>query len=372
MLPIAYMCIAFSGTFLSYTILRFNRIFKFTRLILGQIFCILLILVLIRFSLVFFSTKWEYFILPVFYETLFILGSILLASISAHFLTVNQNERLLGIIISGKFVAEIISGILIKYYVTWIGVKNFFIIAAVFTFLYFIVVGIAFQTFKRPKDEAEFQQKEKREISLLSVLKNRYYRLIIFFSLFFIISFFFIENAFYGQVALNFIAQDEMAGFLGQFASVSSFITLLFLVFITGNVLNRFGLLTGLLIFPALLFVTIVLVEVSGRLPGLYSYIFWFTALTQLAKEVLNYSFNHPTRIILFRVIPISKRYSLQTISYGLVDPLFCAIAGIILFILMTVYGIGSVNLLLILIPVLILWMGLMILIYKEYKALSS
>lgn len=375
-LPFVYMIVALAGTTITGGYLRLEKHLSLNRSTLCYLSFIFAGLTFFRLTLFFTDSKWFTFLLPVWNELLLCLINIESGVLAARIFTVRQSKRLLGLVDSGQFAAEITVGSLMGVLVRLIGTPNLLFMAAMGAGCAMVLAMYLFslfynQTPSREVHKEAIKEKDSRESRIRSaeMIKKRYILFIFVFYILFIFSHYFVDNAFYEQVSVQFRDDKEVAAFLGQFYALYGFLSLVLLTFCSGMVLSRFGLRTGMLILPVGITTGAIAVVLADLLHAPLALIFWFTAMTRMIKMVLNSSFNRPSRTILFQVLPVEQRSWTQTTLYGMADPLFSGITGGVLLILMNYFFFGTVQLFRLLLLILSVWIGVAILTHREYLA---
>ena len=373
-LPYVYIIVALAGTLITAGILQLERRISFSQLLSVILIFELSIPLILRGTLFFTPNKWIYFLLPVWHEVLICLTNIEFGSLVTQILTVRQGKRLLGLVSSGRFVAEICTGFLMGFIVNRLGTPNLLIIVTLSVGCTLSMVGVALSSSKSlnalqggNNQKKEKKESEKKKISFKEMVKKRYIFLLFIYYILFLLAYYFVDNAFYVQASSKFSDSETLASFLGKFSATSGVFSIFSLTFLSGPVLNRYGLLAGLLILPLGLTVGALLVFISGALKGLGALVFWFTVMTQILRQVLNYSFNAPSRTILYQVLPANQRSWVQATVYGIIDPVFSGVSGLILLLLMQLFSFGTVGLFKVMFFILFGWVAIMFLIYKEY-----
>ena len=140
-------------------------------------------------------------------------------------------------------------------------------------------------------------------------------------------------------------------------------LTILLQLFITGRVMQRFGVATTIAIIPFLLALGFVFLAIAPVLPVLVA--------TQIARRAGNYAVTKPSREVLFTVVSRSQKYKaknfLDTVVYRGSD----AVAGWV-FAGMKGLGLGLSAIAWIAVPVAIIWMALGIQLGKQQRRMAE
>lgn len=371
LLPLVYVGSAFAGTLVTLLYLRLDRRLSLSKLLSANLCFTAVSLFGFAFAVLITDAKWIVFALPILSEVIISLINTESATLNSHVLTVRQGKRLLGVIGSGEFLAEIGVGFSIVVLVALIGTSNLLFLGALssvaaLAVLARIFAGATYRLSTSPKSD-EGAATTKGNISFFAMVKNRYIFLLFFSYVFFILTYYFVDSVFYYEVSSRFSSDEEIATFLGRFSALYGFLALLSLVFLSGKVLKHYGLLVGLMILPIGMVLGILSVMVTGAFDGLETLIFWFAVMTQLTRFVLNNAFNRPSRNILSQALPAEQRSWTLATMFGIVDPISTGIAGVCLWVFMNVLAFGTVQLFYVVSIVLVLWAFLLVLTYREY-----
>ena len=371
LLPLIYVGSAFAGTLVTILYLRLDRRLSLNKLLSANLCLTAVSLFVFAFALLMTDAKWIVFALPILSEVIISLINTESATLNSNVLTVRQGKRLFGLIGSGEFLAEIGVGFSIVVLVALIGTSNLLFLGALSSVAALVVLARIFAgtTYRLPAipKSNEDVATDKGNISFFAMVKNRYVFLLFFSYVFFIFTYYFVDSAFYSEVSSRFSSDEEIATFLGRFSALYGFLALLSLALLSGKVLQRYGLLVGLMILPIGMVLGILSVIVTGAFDGVEALIFWFAVMTQLMRFVLNNAFNRPSRNILSQALPAEQRSWTLATMFGIVDPIATGVAGVSLWLFMNVLEFGTVQLFYVVSIVLVVWVFLLVLTYQEY-----
>lgn len=159
--------------------------------------------------------------------------------------------------------------------------------------------------------------------------------------------------------------ESELASYFGGFYAAVYFATALLQAFATGRVLNNRGLVAGLCLFPAALFLSCLsdLIMKSAR---------FVVVCVTVAKgaDALKRSMTDPAIQLLYGPIAPIPRHRILTAVTGIVKPLSEAFTGLILILLMPHLTAQSIS-----VPILILvliWLGLILSVVRGYRWMTD
>lgn len=288
-----------------------------------------------RVVLGFTDNKIVVFSLPLILEIIYMLFSLQYTAQVTRLLNVRQTKRLGGLARSGEFVAETVSGISVTFLLNYISVVNLLVVGVVAVFGVFGVVQYTVAKFRDrlavPTNELS---EEKQAGNLLGLLKLPYVRLVSLCYGAYIFAYFFLDIAFYQYAAVRFPQQHAMGQFLGQFFAATGIVTLLAMVFMFAPVLRRFGILAGILAFPAAIAAGCTVVSGTAIFGAGTKVVFAAMVVTNTLRFVLESAIWRPSVGILFQVLPDRQRSQGTSLIEGVIDPGSGGFAGVVLYVI--------------------------------------
>jgi ATP/ADP translocase/HEAT repeat protein len=123
-----------------------------------------------------------------------------------------------------------------------------------------------------------------------------------------------------------------LATFFGTFYMYTGMVSFVFQFFFAGRLVERFGLLFGLLALPVVLMpgsFAILLVPAAG-----VSVALWTATSAKGSDNVLRYGINNPTSQLLYQPLPSKLRAQAKALMSGFVTPVANGLAGLLLLLL--------------------------------------
>jgi hypothetical protein len=149
-----------------------------------------------------------------------------------------------------------------------------------------------------------------------------------------------IDFAFLDQANSRFQNEDELARLFGVLFGGAQAVTLVLLTFVTGQLLNRFGIATGMMLrrvaLTSCFVVTIVVLFTVSS--GAASY--WLALTAKVMDLVLFSAITAPAFLILYQPLRPDRRLATQMNVESVIGPLASAAAGAIL--LLNTLGLGD------------------------------
>ena len=367
-LPYVYIGISILAILASFGYLKLSGRVSLSKLLLFTAAFLALASLGLRIGLGLTRAGWLVFLLPIWYEVMFTLSNLEFWNLAGRLCDVRQGKRLFGMIGAGEQTAIIIGGFLVPALVAWIGTPNLLLLAAgafVGVLAVVIVTGRFFgKALGAPASEN--RPAESAEAAANSPWRDRYITLLFGAFGLLIVSYFFIDNIFYTLATLQYPGASQLAAFIGPFFAVIALLTLLSQTFLTGPIVNRFGVRIALLISP----VCLGLLAGSAVLAGIglaAALFFWLIALLKMFDLTAVMAIDEPVIKILYQPLPANQRVRATTVVEGFIYPLAIGVAGVGLSVLTGPLHSKVLPLLCVLLFILAAWLVLGLLLGRQY-----
>jgi ATP/ADP translocase/HEAT repeat protein len=356
-LPKIYIGIGVIVTLLSLIYLRLSERLSFPKLLSANVIFLILSLLGFRFGLQIGAFKWLVFFLPIWYEVLWTLTNLEYWNLAGRLFNVRQGKRLFGLIGASEQVAIIAGGFLVPIVVGVIGTTNLFVLSALSMVGVLITIFYTSSSYASRLTAPKETLPVKKQKNSLNLLQNPY--ILAIFGLFAldIIAYFTIDNIFYAQAEIHFPTEVQLAGFVGVFFGFCGLLTLIVRTFLTGHVISRYGVRTGLLLTPLLLFVSGLLAATTGTFLTALVLFFWLVALMRSIDMVFIEAIDLPTINVLYQPLPAAKRVQVQAMVEGIIYSLSIGLTGVALWLFTSLAKPSNVQLLYVVLGILIVWM---------------
>lgn len=281
---------------------------------------------------------------------IFSLAEISFLMITMHFWTYandlfdpREGKRCFPLIGGVGLLGMVVGGLLAKPVVALIGTTNIFILWSLI-----LLISIPFTlwvhkeevlSLKRSGDENPIKEGMKesnfRE-SVRSLWKIPLIRTLTFLSVPMWLVVYFVDFQFFLAINEVFKNQDKLTGFLGMFNSITSLVGFLIQIFLTGKLLQKFGIGLSLLSHPFSMSIGSLGLVIRSLLPNPLSSSFFsfrnFSAVfAKFSDNAIYYSIRESASHLLFNAIPEEKRGQARAFVSGIVENSCIALAGIIL-----------------------------------------
>lgn len=369
-LPWVYILNALVVSAITFFYLKLSKRVSFSTLLLGNILFLFLVICAFRLGLEIRSNQWIIFGLPVLFQLLINFGNLAFWSLAGRLLNVRQAKRLFGFIGGGQWAAIVLIGFLISPIVNLIGISNLLLIAAVSMGCALALLVTLTREFSIPLRSVEAEPPSSTSQPRTHGSLNCYILLLFCLVILWWVAYYFIDNIFYGQLAVQYPDEQSLAGFLGFYLAAQAFLILSINTFFAGPVLNRYGVRLGLGILPVVLIVFTASTAVLGTLLNAALLLFVMAVLSKLVNMALGFSVDLSAQNVMYQPLQPQQRARVKTMADGIVQPLGNGIAGLALLLLNTLLALEMVQLSYILLLVVVGWLIVVVLLNREYPGM--
>lgn len=379
-IPYIYLIVSVVTTVISLLYLKLASYISFSGLLMTNLSFVFLMTGLFRLGLLNSETNWVIFLLPVWYNVMWALMNLAFWGLAGRLFDVRQGKRLFGLLTGGKKIGEFTSGFLTPFVVVLVNGTNLLIVAMgtiFFIFLSLVVLANNYSGKINVASTGSSHQSKPKKISLLQLVKSKYIAILFIQIVLGWTAFFFLDVVFLDVVTTRFSNADQLAGFLGVFYAVVAIFIVFGSLFLTGPVLNRFGVRAGILVLPVALTIFLGSLVIGGVLSADITVLFVIIAITRFTSSSFVNVTDVPATNILYQPMSPHKRSQVQATSDGIVYPVSMGVAGILLLFFTQMLSLEILPLSIILLLIVILWIFTATLLGKEYpnmleKALSK
>lgn len=371
-LPYVYIFTALANSLFGILYGALSRRLSFTRLLVVNL-AIQLIAVL-GFWLIFNLTtaQWPALVFMILVELLWLLTSLEFWPLAARIFTLQQGKRLFGLIGIGDTVAAMIGGFAVPTLVIFMGTYNLLLLAAGGSAASLLIIVAITRQFRARIEAIDSSSPHETTYGSQSApRRTRYVTLIFAVTAIGTIAYYFLDNAFYGLTELQYTDSEMLAGFFGIYFAVVALVQLTAQSFLSAWMVNRFGVITCIVLPPLIVTIMTGLAALSGLIAGAAAITFVLMAIVRLVDYILRASLSNSTTMTIYQSLPPLLRVQTQTRVEGLIEPLMTGLAGVLLLLIVDVLGLSSVDVIVLSVVVLLLWTLFSFLLSREYpKAL--
>jgi ATP:ADP antiporter, AAA family len=339
------------------------------RLLAANLGLLLLSLLALQLALTTTASSAPIVVLAIWGEVVWVLTSLVFGALVGQLFNVRQSRRLVGLVGSGEVVAGILGGFLIPLLVRRMGTASLLLVAALGAGLALALLPALWRAGRSGAWGSHEGSAEPAAKVPARLLKSGYIRLIFAFAALSLLGYFFLDTMFYIEVEARYPDEEQLASFLGVFYGLVGLLTLAGRSLLIARVLERFGMLGGLLAVPLAVVGGTLAIVVAGLAAAGTALIFWLVVLTKLLNEVLKDAIDQPVSLILYQPLRAEQRVSAQTAVESTVEPLASGIAGILLLVLGVFAGLSNLGLTIALLGMLAIWMLVGLNLERAYTA---
>ncbi len=371
MLPVAFIAagilVWLSGLLYSY----FQKKLRYTKVLTGGLF--LLLISVIAFLSLYISTSSiiAIFLLYAWIRVFAYVHAITFWGLAGRIFSLRQGKRLFGLITGGEVFASILSFFSVPFLLKIMDTEDLLFIsgsALIIAFLVLIYIVKKFKIKLDIKSTKKVQKKVSSEKGKSLFLKNRYYKLFFVIAFLPIFAQFFVDFIFQAQAKVEFPVRESLTSFVGLFFGMSAIVEFILKTFVSGRLMNKYGMRFGLLAFPIMLAFSFALASVFGLFYGAVSLFFSFVSLGRLFTRAARTSFNDPATQILYQPLPPEERISFQNKIESGPKAYASIAAGVLLLIFSQISFFTLVYFSIFLLIITAIWYKSAVLVFKEYK----
>ena len=319
---------------------------------------------------------WAILLLPGWFQTQINLVNLAVWPLAGRLFDVRQSKRLLGLVGTGTWIANIVGGFIVAPLIVWFGTSPMLLIAAIVTacglWLLRIILRIELPATRSPGTTAAPRAATRSSSpSRVEHHMSRYTRLILAYVFLWWVAFYFLDNIFYDRASVQFPDAAHLARAIGLQLSATGVLALITSIAGIGYVLRRFGLQVALLAMPVVCGVAVGALALTGSL-GQTGLLFWLAATARLINVGWGFSLSQSALVLSYQPLPSEQRGQVQTLAEGIVQPLAIGFAGLMLLGLNTVLGLRAVELAWFFVGFIILLCVVIMLLSRQYPQVLS
>ena len=287
-----------------------------------QIFIITISTIVFSLSLFLFQKKLVGFIIPLLFiwvEIINVLSIMQFWILAGEIFNPRQAKRLFSYIAAGGSLAAIISGYLIKPFVKIYGSENLLNLSIFFLFGSLIIAQLV-----KGQNRQSIQKSKPDNSNEIQIRLGKYLKSIAFM----VGTAAFISKVIDYQfkiIAVNtYPDQNQLANFFGTYYMSTGIATLIMQFFITGPILNRFGVVVALGILPIFIGIGSISFLIYGTLTAIF--------FSKFSDQVFRFSTNSAVTEILWIPVSKNKKRTFKPLIDGSIKSGMEGLAGITIF----------------------------------------
>lgn len=310
------------------------------------------------------GVRWPAMALAVWFHVIFALTSVAFWSVATQVVDIRQGKRLFSLVTTGDVVAFSVGGFLILQVVGTIGAPNLLLIGAGGL----VLAGFSFVGLTRVRPErfrgGARPSEGPRAPERVSWTSPYLVMMMAYFILSAIV-FVFLDNAFADVAQQRYSDTAQLARFFGTYSAVAALVNFAFRTFGAGRMIQKFGLIAGLVGLPAVVLMGSSVVAGAGLFLPAVGLVFWLTTMTRLFDKVFR-GVQASSIATLYQ--PLMERGpAIQTTMDGIIDSAAIGLAGVALLALHTFFDIGAPELAVFLVVFCAIWIVVAMRLRGEY-----
>jgi HEAT repeat protein len=296
------------------------------------------------------------FALLVFHRVLSVLTDLEYWAVAGRLYDVRQAKRLFGPIGTGEVVARIVGSFAVPFLVATLGVPDLLSLSAgaLLLCLVLLLQILPMEPAPGPGGPGRNPREEARGFPELT--QDPYLRALFALAVFSVLAKYFVDFAFLAETRERTVDVKTFASFFGIFSGLTQFLSLLTRVLVSGRLLTRFGVRTGLLVLPAAHTLCTAAIPLAALSPEATAAVFWLVVANQGIYKVLKHPIDNPCFKVLYQPLPRRDRLSAQVAVEALVIPVTTGLAGVVMLLFARVGGYDPVAFAWVLLPTFLLW----------------
>ncbi|MFL6293457.1 MAG: cyclic nucleotide-binding domain-containing protein [Thermoanaerobaculia bacterium] len=373
-LPSAYIASGVVGSLAVWLFSLFQRRVPFRRLLTGNLIFLLAAVCAFRLGFGLGDPRWMSLLVFVCVDPLLTLLDLGFWGLAGRTYDLQQGKRLFGLVSSGEVVAEILGFFLVPVLVSFFSrdAADLLLLAAVGLALCLLVVLAGARGLPAEAEAGKVLPApvERPAAPPGGLLRDRYFVRVSLLAVCLIFTLYFVDFGFLSSTRATFHNKEALAIFLGVFWGATKVVELAMKTFLSGRLIQQFGLLFGLLSLPAGVLLCALLAAGSAGLQGTAALSFFvFLCLAKLMEFVVRRSLFDPSFKVLFQPVDENERFAFQTRVEGTVKQASLGLAGLALLLIGRSPALGPASVVWLLVFLLMAWLALTLLTHREYHA---
>jgi len=375
MLPFIYISVGVLVPVASWGFSRLQRRWNLAKIAPLVLICFLAMFVLSWLGLLFPDSRWLSFFLMIGYALGNLFSAIIRGSLAGQMFDARALKRNYPLILGGHVLSIILGGALIPVLVGILGKPEHLLLVSGFSMGCALLVNLFLVRTRQGEMGRDTQEPSvKKKVSLFRLLFNKYLLLLLLYQVFSTVGSQLVDFIFNSKAEQLFPDAVMLVQFFGNFMAIVTAVGLVFVLFVAGKLLVRFGMSVGLSANPIAVFFCLLVAAVTGLFTGPGSSEFIWLALTAMAMDfIFTTSFTDTSIQSSYQPISKTERAGVQTIIEGLGIPVAFGLTGFLLLLLNMLPGIDLLHIVWFSVLVFGGWVYVSILLFRSYtKKLSQ
>ena len=336
-LPFVYLAAALLNIATGAVYASLQKRTRFRALMTGTVAFLLATTVALRAGLALSEAGVLVFVLLVWYRAVSALTDLEYWAVAGRLYDVRQAKRLFGLVGSGEVLARITGSFAVPLLVHGLGVPNLLVLSAIAMAACLVLVRVvlapaaqaaapgAASVLATPTEPGGGWRRA------VAALRDRYLLVIFALAFFGVLAKYFVDFAFLAEMRARFGDAKGLASSFAIFSGVSQTLSLLTRLFVSGRILDRYGIRVGLLVLPAAQVVCTAALVAAGAFSAGGALVFWLVIANQGIYKTLKHPIDNPSFKVLYQPLRKDRRLSAQIAVETLVTPIAIGVAGAVM-----------------------------------------
>lgn len=339
-LPKVYLGIGLLTIIIGYVYTLFHSHFAFNRVVLGFFIVIGCVTTIFWCLLAGFNNVWIIALLASWSMVSFYLIDYSLWSVFNQIYNLQQAKRLFGLLGAGQSIGGVIAGLLLPVLLLFVAAQQVILLIGILILLASLPLIKLLNLPNKLQEERVVRETKTPEGTMRSIFSNKYIvklMALVFLAIFLLYMVDILFNTFAKE---HYPEEQALAGFLGLFFGVVEGASFVISAFIYRQLMERYGAVLSLLLYPALLITVSIFIFVSNLVPLLVLLTFWLVVLLKFFEASVRANLNGITIVFLLQPLPPALRLLMLSKNHLFITPLAAIIISLIMIAVTNTVGI--------------------------------
>ncbi len=326
-LPYVYLLAAMVSIVAGLGYTRAKERVAFAPLMTGTLILMLAMTCVLRVGLSWGEAGWLLFAMMIAYRLLSMLTDLEYWAVAARLYDVRQSKRLFGLVGSGEVTARVLGAFSVPLLVGALGVANLLWLSAFGIGACLALLGLILKRFPEVESRGSEETAATDRRPMSSLRSSSYLKAVFLVAFFAVLGKYFVDFSFLSEMQTRSREVERLASFFGLFSGITQVVNLAVRVLVSGRLLNRFGILVGLLVLPSAHFLCTLAVVFVAAVP-FPAAVFWLAVGNQGLYKTLKHPVDNPSFKVLYQPLPRRERLAAQIGVEVIVTPIAIALAA--------------------------------------------
>jgi HEAT repeat protein len=315
------------------------------------------------------------FILFTFVRVLVYISLVTFWGLAGKLFNLRQGKRIFGLIGTGEAISIILGYFSIPVMLHFVKTPFLLFFSSFAFLLCFLIMLIIVRVFR---EQLEYKQvpsvaplkEDTKQWKYTSLIRKPYFLLISLLALLPIFGYLYVDYMFLHQLKFEFHNDREtIARFFGYILGFVAVVELIFKLFVSGRLLNKYGLKPSLLSLPFVLLISTMMAALFGAIYGPAGIFFTFIVFSRLLERSVRVAIYEPAFQLLYQPVPSEQRLAFQSQIEGIPKALGTILTGAILWVFASIHFMNLVHYNIFFLAVIGVWIYFAFRMFKSYRS---